>query len=171
MFYSTVSSKAIHPWKGRHQSRGLREHPEGSCECLPRTWSRKWNARATATARNHDSVCYTTVGSDTILSFIPGSEPGMTRKIIILWNAPKNIIKAVIKEWSYLEKKRQGGRWTSEPTAHSCPARLESAKDWSCGGYSLLLRQGLIVRLEKSKQSDCGEKAGAASATFKLGSA
>lgn len=70
-----------------------------------------------------------------------------------------------------MEKKRQGGRRTSEPTAHPGPARLESAQDGSSCGYSLLLRQRLIVSLEKSKQPDCEEKAAAAYVTFKLGSA
>lgn len=91
----------------------------------------------------------------------------MTRKIIILWNAPKNIIKAIIKEWSYFEKK---GWWTSERTAHAGPARQHRT-----GGVAATLcssgKERLIVSLQKSKQSDCEEKAGAGFVTFKLGSA
>lgn len=40
-----------------------------------------------------------------------------------------------------------------------------------CCGYSLLLRQRLIASLEKGRQSDCEEEAGAGYVTFTLDSA
>lgn len=44
-------------------------------------------------------------GSDAILSSVPGNGPGMTKKIIILWNAPKNIIKSKQLKFCYFKRK------------------------------------------------------------------
>ena len=43
--------------------------------------------------------------SQTILSLELGNKPGMRKKIIILWNAPKNIIKANNESFAILREK------------------------------------------------------------------
>lgn len=48
-------------------------------------------------------------GSDAILSEVLGSKPGMTKKTIILWNAPKNI-KQIMKVLLFWKENKRGAR-------------------------------------------------------------